>query len=396
VVVEAVPATQPPRRRWVQHRLAASSPGVHDVCGADADVRTAPADDSDENDERQRLEIMALQFMYLDCFQELPDAKLAWKIMRRRVRILVLPDSENRQYVCVALEVVWPRDYPTNATSLPVVDVRNLSPDMVPALPQRRAIAAPPLVAMESSLPSSSSAPSSFDVSAAVRGVQWLAGFKKRRLAVGHRDLTDGELAELRRELAAKLTLLRQEEHAEELTFQLVLQCEDFLVRHNKRGDMRSVRRARCSRCCPFALICCSPATFSVKRLRHMATACRASTRTCATKTADGDRIGSSCSSTFRGRQYDTHEIYVRFYSGSVVCLSMQQERVLRQLEAATTVAVHKCELEIAHVRQIIRARAQLRSLYWVCMYYFRIYGGGVWVFWDWCFAVGMVADITT
>ena len=51
-----------------------------------------------------------------------------------------------------------------------------------------------------------------------------------------------------------------------------------------------------------------------------------------------------------------------------VYCFSMQEERMLRQLEAANTAAYLRYSVEIEQLRDALHARAKLRSLYWVCL----------------------------
>ena len=60
-----------------------------------------------------------------------------------------------------------------------------------------------------------------------------------------------------------------------------------------------------------------------------------------------------------QGSIYANADLHVR--------CSMQEERMLRQLEAANTAAHLRYSVEIEQLRFALHARAKLRSLYWVC-----------------------------
>jgi len=178
---------------------------------------------SNENDDRQQMEILALKVMYLEDFTELPRVTLNWITNRRKVRVIVFPNSVDRQYVCVALECTWPKGYPTEAIAPPSVDVVNVTGDM---------------------LTSAAEVAELDDAARKSLQQQRLARLHDTRLSIGHRDLTDSEL----QALTDRLSAIIDEQYKvvpEEVTFPLVLECEEFLVQHNTRGDMRCGQVAR-------------------------------------------------------------------------------------------------------------------------------------------------------
>ena len=88
-------------------------------------------EESNESDIRQEMEVLALKYMFMEDFQELPRKKYRWIYHLRHLRVMVFPDSVDRHFVCAALECVWPQGYPTEPGALPMVEVLNVTPAMM-------------------------------------------------------------------------------------------------------------------------------------------------------------------------------------------------------------------------------------------------------------------------